>query len=547
MTLVVVSSAAAAQGVNVGPGSISQTPPSPAPGALLPDIRIERRGSVLDNGPGGPAIVVRTLHVTGQTRFSEATLIAVTGFQPGKALTIADLRRMAALISNYYNAHGYIVAQAYVPAQELADGALTISVIEGRYGAVKLDNQSRLHGAVARGVLRGLHSGDVIAEPPLERRILLLSDIPGVRVKSTLAPGAAVGSSDLQVDLKNAPLVSGSLEADNDGNPYTGRYRGGGTLNLNDPLGFGDLATVRFLTSGSGLQYVRGAYQAQIADLVLGAAYEAFHYDLGPRYASLGSHGSEQIASLYASYPLVRSYNDTLRALAEVDYRTLQNTNDAPNVEGDRRAVAGVLGLTGEHHDRIGGGGSDAYALSGSVGDLDIESPLARAADATTSRSQGGYAVLRGSADRLQNIGGPFQLYAWLRGQVASKNLDIDEKMELGGAYAVRAYPEGEAYGDEGYVATLEARMWLPKFWARMPGRLQLAVFEDVGFVRFSVSPWAPGPDSATRSGVGAGLTWAQDRNFLLRVSYAHRVGTPPATSFPESGGEFRFEAVKFF
>jgi hemolysin activation/secretion protein len=545
--MVALSNAAFAQGASFAAGSISQAPPAPRPSATLPDIRIERRGSVPDSGPRGPTVVVRSLRITGQTRFSESTLVAVAGFRPGMTLTIADLRRMAALISNYYNAHGYLVAQAYVPAQEVADGVLTIAVIEGRYGSVNLDNRSRLRGAVAHDFLRGLHRGDVVARAPLERRLLLLSDIPGVDVGSTLAAGSQVGDSDLNVHLTNAHLISGDVEADNDGNPYTGRYRGGATLNINDPLGIGDLASVRFLTSGSGMQYVRGSYQTLAAQVTIGAAYEAFDYELGPQYGSPRVNGSEQIASLYASYPLVRSYDDTLRATADVDYRTLQNNNATPDVQGNRRAVAGTLGVNGVHRDRLGGGGSNTYALGVTVGDLDIESPLARAADATSARARGAYAILRGSVDRLQNIGGPFQLYAWVRGQAASRNLDIDEKMELGGASAVRAYPEGEAYGDEGVVGTLEARMWLPKPWSRMPGRLQLAVFEDAGYVRFAVRPWAPGPDSATRSGLGVGLTWAKENNFLVRVSYAHRLGTPPATSFPESGGEFRFEVLKFF
>src|SRR5579859_1055786 len=117
--IVAVSNAALAQGASFAAGSISQAPPAPQPTAALPDIRIERRGSVPDAGPQDPGVVVRSLRLTGQTRFSESTLVAVAGFRPGMTLTIADLRRMAALISSYYNANGYIVAQAYVPAQEV--------------------------------------------------------------------------------------------------------------------------------------------------------------------------------------------------------------------------------------------------------------------------------------------------------------------------------------------------------------------------------------------------------------------------------------------
>jgi len=118
--------------------------------------------------------------------------------------------------------------------------------------------------------------------------------------------------------------------------------------------------------------------------------------------------------------------------------------------------------------------------------------------------------------------------------------------MELGGAYGVRAYPEGEAYGDEGYIATAEARLLLPPPPRDLPGRVQLIGFFDTGAVRLANDPWFAGKDSATRSGAGIGLNWADNNNFQVRTSYAFRLGAP-ATSGPDSGGQFWIEAVKFF
>ena len=63
--------------------------------------------------------------------------------------------------------------------------------------------------------MAGLDSGEMIASAPLERRLLLLSDIPGIDVNSTLSPGAATGTADLIVNLKRRRLVSGIIEADN--------------------------------------------------------------------------------------------------------------------------------------------------------------------------------------------------------------------------------------------------------------------------------------------------------------------------------------------
>jgi len=541
-----IGSNAVGQVAGMVPGQISQLPPAPVAAAAIPDIRIGQSDVATDREPAGPSVVVHSLRITGHTRFAESELIAVAGFTPDRSLSLSDLRHMARLITRYYNSRGYIVAQAYVPAQQISDGTVTISVIEGHYGAVKLDNTSHLHSDVAQGELNGLDSGDSVEAAPLERRLLLLSDLPGVQVGATLSPGAAVGTSDLLVNVTPGHRISGDVEASNAGNPYTGLYEGGGTVNYNEPLGIGDVASLRVLTSGEGMQYGRASYQAQAGNLTLGAAYAYFHYRLGKQFDVLNANGSEHIASLYASYPLIRSYDNNLQARVEADYRVLQDNIDVFATTSDRRAEVVTVGLTGDHHDGIGGGGWDGYALYLSGGNLDIRTPYVRAADALAARTEGHYGKLRYSADRLQTVAGPFSLYGLIRGQVAFHNLDIFEKMELGGAYGVRAYPEGEVYGDEGYIATAEGRLLLPPMTG-LPGRLQLAGFYDYGRAWLNHRPWAAGVNSLTRSGAGASLTWAQNGNFLARASYAFQLG-PRATSYdPRSTGQFRFEFIKFF
>ncbi|MDP9056791.1 MAG: ShlB/FhaC/HecB family hemolysin secretion/activation protein [Pseudomonadota bacterium] len=540
------SNIAVGQVAGLVPGQVSQLPSAPVAPTAIPDIRIQKPEAARDRESEGPSVLVHSLHITGQTRYPESELIAAAGFTPDRSLNLSDLRRMALMITRYYNSRGYIVAQAYVPAQTISDGAVTIAVIEGHYGAIGLNNTSRLHSGVARDVLHGLNSGDIVGAPPLERRLLLLSDLPGVRVSSVLSPGSAVGTSDLLVDVTPGHLISGDLEASNAGSPYTGLYQGGGTINFNEPLGIGDVASLRVLTSGGGLQYGRASYQAQAGNLTLGAAYAYFHYRLGKQFDALNANGNEQIASLYASYPLIRSYDDNLQVRVDADYRTLQDNIVSVGSTNRRRAEVVTVGLTGDHHDSIGGGGWDGYSLYFIGGNLDIRSPVALAADAAAARTNGHYGKLTFSADRLQTVFGPFSLYGLIRGQLAFHNLDITEKMELGGAYGIRAYPEGEAYGDEGYIATAEARMLLPPI-AGLPGRLQLAGFYDYGRVWLNQDPWLAGNNSLTRSGAGGSLTWSQNGNFLARVSYAFRLG-PPATSYsPNSTGQFRFEFIKFF
>ena len=545
--LLALSQSAFAQTPPSAGGQIQQIPPVPMPQRAVPEIRIEQGAPAAAPAADQVKILVKSLHVTGQALYSEAQLIAIAGFTPGRELTLSELRAMAAKIADYYHLHGYFVAQAYLPAQDIKDGAVTIEVIEGRYGSVTLRNQSKLSEPLAKGLLSGLNSGDTVAIAPLENRLLLLSDVPGVNVRSTLTPGAEVGTSDLIVDVTPGRSVTGSVEADNGGNRYTGEYRVGATVNLNNPTGHGDVASLRVLTSGAGLNYGRASYQMQFGKATAGLAYTALDYRLGKEFAPLQAHGTAEIASIYGSYPLIRSRNTNLYALAGFDAKTFQDKVDLTSSVTDKKADVWWAGLAGNHLDGFGGGGASSYSLTQSFGDLDIETPAAQALDATTARSNGHYQKLAFAVARLQRITEKVSLYGSINGQFASKNLDISEKMGLGGPYAVRAYPVGEAYADEGYVATLEARLLLPKFSERMPGQMHLVGFADTGGVTLDKNPWAAGENHRTLSGAGVGLTWADYNNFVVNLYWAHKLGNELATSAPDKSGRFWFQVVKYF
>lgn len=531
-----------------GGGQLRQIPPAPAQPQTVPDMRIERGQAPAAPEVAGPRIVVRSLHVTGETRFTEGELIAAAGFQPGAELDLAGLRAMASRITDFYNRHGYLVAQAYVPAQDIHDGAVAIEVIEGRYGKIGLSNETNVSSGLARSVIAGLNPGDVVATAALERRLLLLSDLPGVAVKSTLTPGEAVGTSDLLIDLAPGQRITGSLEADNAGNRYTGQYRGGATLNFNEPLGWGDVASLRVLTAGSGFNFVRGAYQGRIQNLTLGVAYEHLSYKLGKEFAPLHASGTVDIASVYGSYPLIRSRDTNLYVLADFDDRRFKDKVGASSSVTDKTARVGILGLAGDHHDGLWGGGWTSGSINWALGDLNIKTPAVRDIDALTARSNGSYNKLSFEIARLQSVGGgPLSLYGEARGQLASKNLDSSEKMELGGAYGVRAYPEGEAYGDQGYILTAEARLRLARLSEWTHGNLQAVAFADHGEVTINKNPWAAGTNSRSLSAAGVGLTWADRHNLLVKVSYAFKLGSERATSAPDRSGRLWVQISKLF
>jgi hemolysin activation/secretion protein len=485
--------------------------------------------------------------VTGQSLFSEAELVRISGFVPGRKLTIANLRGMAAKIADYYHRQGYFVVQAYLPAQDIKDEIVTIAVSEGRYNTITLNNQAFLSDHLANSLLSDLHQGDLIASAPLERDLLLLSDLPAVTVRSTLVPGVAVGASDLLVDLKPGPRISGEVDADNAGNRYTGKYRLGATVNFNEPLGYGDVFSVRGLTTGYGLSYLRASYQFQLGAATIGAAYSFLEYRLGKEFESLHASGTANIASIYGSYPLIRSRNTNLNAGLVFNNKDFEDRVDVVSSVTVKKANVVTASLYGDHHDKVLAGGLSTASLSWSSGYLAIQSSAAHDLDAQTAKSNGFYNKLGFSAMRLQNVTDSFSLYGVINGQYAFNNLDISEKMELGGMYAVRAYPEGETFADEGYVLTLEARQQLTRFIERLPGQVQLIGFFDTGTVNVNHDLWTSEHNSRTLSGAGVGLTWMEYNNFSLHAYSAWKLGGENATSAPDRSGRFWIQVVKYF
>lgn len=546
LALLAVSQGAFAADPPGASSQIQQIPPAPQLPRRAPEIRIQQGNVAPAALDDRQKIVVQRLRVDDGGRLPQADLLAATGFSAGSELTLTELRAMAARVADHYHANGYFLAQAFLPAQDIEDGGVTIAVLVGQYGTVSLRNTSGLADSLANRVLAGLDSGAPIATAPLERRLLLLSDMPGVEVKSTLVPGAAVGATDLIVDVGPGRRFNGSVDADNQGNRYTGTRRVGATVNVNGLAGYGDMASVRAFTSAEGLNYVRASYQAQFGPAKAGLAYTTMDYELGKEFASLEANGTAKINSAYGSYPLIRSRGSNLYAQVNFDSKRFQDKADVSGVVTDKDVKVWMANLNGDVRDGFGGGGASNYSLTWTSGKIDIRSAAARLADQASAQTGGHFDKWSLSAMRLQSLGGSWSLYGMLSAQAASKNLDISEKMGLGGVGGVRAYPGGEGYGDQGYVINLELRHTLPAFEA-LPGQMQVVGLVDGGSVSANKTPWAPGENRKSLSGAGLGLTWTGANGVALKLYYAHKLGSAKAVTVPDSAGRVWLQAVKYF
>ena len=495
--------------------------------------------------PGGTQVLIKSVKVSGNSVFPQAELDALLTRYVGKTLDLAGMDEAAGVISQYYRQRGYFVARAYLPAQEVTSGNLEIAVIEGRLGKVQINPQgdTRLRSDVAAAMVEGAAPvGSPINERSVERGLMLLNDLPGVDVKSTLVPGATPGTSNLVVDTTEGKLLSGSVDVDNFGAQTSGVYRPGATINFNDLSGHGDLLTVRAMMPGQGMTYARGAYTLPVGMVgtKVGLAYSDMRYTLGGDFSALNASGTADVTTAYVVQPFLRSRNTNFYGTLTYDSKSMYDTLLVQNAQNNNAKNIGVwsLGFNGDSRDALGGGGMNSGSLTVVGGNLGLGAAMNNnnaAADQAGPQTAGSYTKVVYQFSRLQAINDLWSLYFNFNGQSASKNLDSSEKFGLGGS-GVRAYPQGEASGDSGNLMNLEARYNLP---ALSYGNLQLSGFIDYGTVTLHDTLWTgwqptgqPNfPNTYSLAGAGFGANLYRENDFSVRASVAWKIGSNPGAS----------------
>lgn len=519
---------------------VPQPPQSPA--SSQPELTIQNPGAATpqDTTP----FRVRRIAIEGNSRFSTDTLHALVAPGEGRNLTLAQLYGFVQRITDYYQRHGYPLARAVVPPQTVTNGVIVVRVIEARYDKVSAENHSRLSDRLIRSTLAPLHQGDGVEQGSLDRSLLLLSSLPGVRAQAILGPGSRFGTSDLSVQVLPTPLVSGNVTLDDEGDRYTGRARVGANVAFNDPLGQGDQLILSGLTSGSDLKYGRAGYELAVNGLGtrVGAAYSGLRYRVGGSLKALEARGSASDGSLWLSQPILRGRDRNLAIRLTLDHDRLNDDIGSTGMMIDRHTLDGTLALIA---DARYGGGVTTGTLSLTHGKLAFDNDLARTDDAETANTRGAYTRGNASLTRQQGLTDSMSLYVALSGQYSHRNLDTSQQFVLGGPGSVRGYEVDTLAGSSGYLATLELRRNLP-----LPaGMWQGSLFVDHGGLWIDPERWVgqSGPNHADITGAGVGVDWTGPAQWVASLQLATPIGGTPELAGKRPGARTWVQITKGF
>jgi hemolysin activation/secretion protein len=525
IALAAISHNAAAQTTPPGGGQLLQQltlPPSPPP-TDKPSLSVEQPEQT--RATSTTPIPVRHIRITGNTLIPGSKLHELVAATEGRTVTLADLQSLTARITELYHEKGYPLARAYIPAQTVQEGDITIAVVEARYGKVSLKNSTETSDRPLKSTLAPLASGSVVTDWTLNRSLLLLSDIPGVVVNSTLRPGSEPGTSDLAVEATPAPRYTGFVALDDFGNRYTGRTRGTVTFDVNSVFHQGDKLDLNALTSGSGMSYGQIGYTYLLngQGTTLGVAASELHYHLSGSLSDLDAHGTAQVDSIHLNQPFIRNTGGNLYGQLQFDHKQLHDDIDLAAIRTNRHTNDIMAVLAGDLRDDHG---VSNFNFSATFGEVTFDDDVARFTDFVGANTQGHDQHYNLTLSRLQQLDPRNGLYFAFTGQLASKNLDPADQFYLGGPSNARGYDVGALTGAQGELLTIEWRRLLP---IPTRGAWIASLFADSGHIQVYKNPFIPGANTATVSDAGIGLHWDGPHDWTFSAQAATRVGATPS------------------
>jgi len=498
----------------VAPAKLLSSPESTAP-------------VVAAKSPKGIQITVTQFKFVGNTLLASDVLAAQLGSYLNRPIDFAALQEAADALAAFYRESGWVV-QTLVPEQDFVNGMVTLQIIEAKFGAVV--PEGNLPGLVDMPLILDifrtqLREGDPLNGDALDRALLLADDLPGVAVSGRMQPGKKQGETDVLLKMADEPEFSGDSTTDNTGSRSTGVNRVLANLNLNSPLGRGDLFTINTIfTVGSDYERVGGTFPLGSNGLRVGASASHLYYHLiTSEYATTNVFGTSNVCGVEASYPIFRSRKQNLNLALNLDEKRFDNQSAGVTVSR-YKVVPLSIALSGNLFDQFGGGGANSASLTVIQGHL-----YDRASSATPD---GSYSKFKYTFSRQQVLTEDLSLFGSVSGQKASRNLDSSENFGLGGNSGVRAYPTSEGSGNEGWMMNLEVRLHLPEGF-------NLTGFYDHGQISLAKSPTGTGINDYVLQGAGLTLLWQSGSYPTLKMTWAHRIGDNPnqtSTGFDQDG-----------
>ncbi|MFT5505467.1 MAG: hemolysin activation/secretion protein [Gammaproteobacteria bacterium] len=466
---------------------------------------------------------------------TEAEKLAAVSPKPG--FTIDMFESITTAIGRYYRERGFFLARAFIPEQQVSNGIVAISVVEGFLDQIVYRGNSLYSEAQLENIFGSLRSESVFLED-VETAVFIANDLPGLDANLLFGPGLKPGSAAIQINSVETPS-SGYLSWDNYGSFFTGEDRLRGAYGLSNLFGQADQLDLDMVMTFNPQNsiYLGGRYEQPLwgYDTLVGGGFSFNDFDVGGNLADLGINGKSTILNGHFTWLYTRKRTVKIRFTGSVSLKNAKSkiintvtSKDKLTVLSATAAYEGTswsssgsyqqMGVTLSLGipDFLGSMGTDGDGLSGRLG-------------GSESLAGGDFTKISFNYLRLQRLADLQTLTLKFSGQVSSDLLTSTEQFSLGGPDTVRAYPVAETLMDTAWLANIEWRVDAsPEIPREMLNNLQLVAFFDYGTGDLN-DPLTNDVATVIYSGYGFGAEMEPYKAFHLKVEMAFDLGDTPS------------------
>jgi hemolysin activation/secretion protein len=476
-------------------------------------------------------ITLKNIKFQGVTILGDMELRGIVEPFIDTPMTYEQMLEIGMVVEQYYRKNNYL-ARAILPPQDLTDGVLTVDVIESVFSKVEIEQEladlPNTQAHVEAIIDAQQRTGEPLNTKSLDRALALANDLPGMSVQGSLRQGREAGETELLLKLYQGRTRQTELTLDNGGSRSTGAQRLMASFTWFNPNDLADLLSIVAVHT-QGSDYARLAYSVPVGvegwRMGMNASIMKYEVIEGEK-GVVGAVGKAVTQGLEWLYPLIRSDNSSATVALTADLKEFKNTSAQNILMSDYQSKTLAAQISGFYRDLNPGGGTGTYSLQLSHGELilDGSADMQKNMDRTGAQTDGPFNKLKVSGTWQQAITPQTSAFVSYTGQLADKNLDSSEKMQLGGMNGVRAYPTGEGSGTDGQLIQLEMRHITDS-------GVTLTGFYDWGMVwqfHDTQFPGAPKHNDLIYKGFGASVGYTTSSGLTLKATWARKDGDNP-------------------
>lgn len=453
----------------------------------------------------------------------------------GMEVDLNVLNHLAARLTALYQERGYFLSRAFIPQQEVINGTVKISIIEGYASEVNIEDPKNLlskdHLNVISGALGNIANIRPLNAETLERQILLLNDNFGVSAQFFIKEASnnkEMGGVNLVLRILPETPIN-TLGYNNHGSRYVGsslaRYshRRGQIFTSTDSILF-DLNTA---IPASELKYAALDYTLPLTSdgWVMRLLAAASHSKPGLNLQDLEVTGDSFSTQMNISYPIKRSRRESLYVGGGIKMQNTQTEFLDQELIDDKTRSLGIFAQYNVQDQYLGQNSLYAQMRKG----FEVLGASHEKSD-KLSRSNGRVGFFKIDAELQRDQPFPAHNINWmtkLRGQYAPHPLLSAQEIGFGGINYGRAYDSSEITGDQGIMGATELRYTGINKIENLNLQLVPFAYYDLGKVWNEDS--GSKPISAASSGFGTYYNFSENIYGSLQIAWplTKQVDTP--------------------